>query len=91
MGYNDVKANMEICLKRLRQSLWDRLIYMAFISILKILLKVMRYILPGIFKGRAPSSYEKKNTLQSLKVDSTLPLEFTVMNLICRVWRKVKL
>jgi len=55
MGYNDVKANMEICLRRLRKSLWDRLIYMTPRSILKIPLKGMRYVLPGVFKAGAPS------------------------------------
>jgi len=55
IGYNDVKANMEICLRRLRKSLWDRLIYMTPRSILKIPLKGMRYVLPGVFKAGAPS------------------------------------
>lgn len=50
----------------------------------------MRYILPGIFKAGTPSRYEKK-ILQSLEVDSTLPVELTGMNLICHVWRRVKL
>lgn len=89
MGHNDVKANMEICLKRLRHSLQNGLIYMAFRSILKILLKAMRCFLPDVFK--ASCKVGEKNRLQSQEANCTLPVGCTGMSLICLEWRRVKL
>lgn len=89
MGHNDVKTNMEICLKRLKHSLQKGLIYMAFRSILKILLKAMRQFLPGVF--RASCKVGEKNRLQSEEANCELPVGCTGMSLICLEWRKAKL